>query len=125
MLTFSSARKIFIKDRAVISQGGTPQAVCVSVKSDAERLRATLVWTDPQGDPSRPFSLVNDLDLVVRSNQSGRLYYGNNFTSVSDGGARDMRDSVNNVEQVAPPLLADYTLCMMHSASPSSRGSRG
>lgn len=63
-----------------------------------ERLKVTLVWTDPPATAGAQFAAVNDLDLQVLS-PSNTLYRGNVFeggVSVPGG----MKDDRNNVEQV-------------------------
>ncbi len=42
-------------------------------------LQATLVWTDPPGDPAAAIKLVNNLDLVVTNLDTGDVYYGNDI----------------------------------------------
>ncbi|MBW6519255.1 MAG: S8 family serine peptidase [ANME-2 cluster archaeon] len=67
------------------------------VANNSIPLRATLVWTDHEGNPGAGIKLVNDLDLVI-SGPSGS-YPGN-------GG-----DNINNVEQVElpEPSIGMYT----------------
>ncbi|MGZ8939505.1 MAG: S8 family serine peptidase, partial [Limisphaerales bacterium] len=80
-------------------------------------LRATLVWTDPPGNPLVAVKLVNDLDLVVTNLDTGFVYYGNNIpfggqdtlpVDPKDPNSIFATDVVNNVEQVTvadPSLL--------------------
>lgn len=78
-------------------------------------LRATLVWTDPPGNPAVAVKLVNDLDLVVTNLDTGFVYYGNNISFGSDETVPSdpafdpaVSDVINNVEQVTigdPSLL--------------------
>lgn len=78
-------------------------------------LRATLVWTDPPGNPAVAVKLVNDLDLVVTNLDTGFVYYGNNIPfggdatePVEPGFDPIVTDVINNVEQVMvqdPSLL--------------------
>jgi hypothetical protein len=46
--------------------------------------RATLVWTDPPGNPNASVKLVNDLDLIVKNLDTGEILYGNNIPPGSD-----------------------------------------
>ena len=74
----------------------------VTVVDGAERLRMTLVWTDPPGTVGADDPVVNDLDLEATS-PSGHRFVGNAFqggVSVAGGDA----DARNNVELV---LVAD------------------
>ncbi|HUU81993.1 MAG TPA: S8 family serine peptidase [Phycisphaerae bacterium] len=72
----------------------------LTVLGSGERLKVTLVWTDPPASASTGtgFAAVNDLDLEVES-PVGEVFKGNVFSggvSVT-GGTKDDR---NNVEQV-------------------------
>jgi subtilisin-like proprotein convertase family protein len=77
------------------------------------QLQATLVWTDPPGDPSAAIKLVNNLDLVITNLDTGDVFFGNDISP--DIGYNEPwntnnppnLDSVNNVENILlPPLLA-------------------
>lgn len=61
-------------------------------------LRIALAWTDYPGNPSASVSLVNDLDLVIKS-PSGKTYAGNDFTAPYN----NSWDGRNNVETVILP----------------------
>jgi subtilisin family serine protease/subtilisin-like proprotein convertase family protein len=69
-------------------------------------LRATLVWTDPPGNPGAGIKLVNDLDLIVTNLDSGQVYLGNgipvgfDFNQAIGTNASVQFDFVNNVENV-------------------------
>lgn len=43
-------------------------------------LQATLVWTDPAGDPAAAIKLVNNLDLIITNLDTGEVYYGNDIS---------------------------------------------
>ena len=81
-------------------------------------MRATLVWTDPPGNPAAGVKLVNDLDLVITNLDTGDVFYGNDIPAGSDynqtQGSNGVPnpDSVNNVENVYlfPPLSTNYTV---------------
>ncbi|WP_282034967.1 S8 family serine peptidase [Metabacillus indicus] len=70
-------------------------------------LRIALAWTDYPGNPSASVSLVNDLDLVIKS-PSGKTYTGNDFTSPYNS----EWDGRNNVETVILPTAeaGTYTI---------------
>jgi subtilisin-like proprotein convertase family protein len=69
-------------------------------------LRATLVWTDPPGNPAVAVKLVNNLDLILTNLDTGAVYFGNDipagqiFNAPWDTNAPPNLDSVNNVENI-------------------------
>lgn len=66
--------------------------------SDIET-RVTLVWTDPPSSTSASFNLVNDLDLKVTFERSGRQVLGNSQSKMFE--VLDVtEDRLNNVEAV-------------------------
>jgi subtilisin-like proprotein convertase family protein len=71
--------------------------------------RATLVWTDPPGNPGAALKLVNDLDLVLTNLTTGQVFYGNNidgdFSSPRGIESPPEPDFVNNVENLILPSL--------------------
>lgn len=76
-------------------------------------LQATLVWTDPPGDPAAAIKLVNGLDLVITNIDTGDVYYGNDISpnlGVNlpwDTNGPPNIDTINNVQSIIlPPLLA-------------------
>jgi len=81
-------------------------------------LRATLVWTDPPGNPAAGVKLVNDLDLVVTNLDTGEVFFGNRFQSGSsfthafDTNEVYTADVVNNVENIylEPDLGTNYSV---------------
>lgn len=78
--------------------------------NSGERMRITLVWTDPPAAAGAGIADINDLDLEVVAPDSS-LYLGNVFdgnASITGG----TRDDKNNVEQVhiAAPALGDWTV---------------
>lgn len=83
---------------AGVSQG-EEVAYTFQVSDRSAPFKATLAWTDPPAEPGSGKTLVNDLDLMVKT-PDGRVYYGNHFA----GG--NTHDRVNNVEQVYLPSPA-------------------
>jgi hypothetical protein len=74
--------------------------------SDASApFKATLTWTDPPAEPGSAKTLVNDLDLVVKT-PDGKVYYGNHFLG------KNTPDRTNNAEQVylLSPVPGDYII---------------
>lgn len=81
------------------------------VSDTSAPFEATLAWTDPPAEPGSAKTLVNDLDLIVRT-PDGRVYYGNHFLGAN------APDRTNNVEQVylPAPSPGDYTITVKGSA---------
>ncbi len=72
----------------------------INVEAGEPRFRATLVYTDPPGNPAADYARINDMNLKVTS-PSGTFYWGNNGllqdnTSTS-GGNPNIVDTVENV----------------------------
>ena len=79
---------------------GNRQTFEFQVRDMTERLKVTLVWTDPPASVGTGtcLALVNNLDLEVTS-PAGKVYLGNDFfKGVSKTGG--VADALNNVEQV-------------------------
>ncbi len=86
-------------DRQVVEHGGSLK-YCLSVRASAERLRVTVVWTDPPATPAASKTLINNLDLVIVG-PGGDFFYGNALSQWDEAhSAHPAIDSVNNVEQV-------------------------
>lgn len=89
----------------------------VDVATNTQRLKVTLVWTDPPSALNSTTPLVNDLDLQVISPDGTQTFLGNNFSggvSVTGGTA----DSTENVEMVLinTPAPGDWTIRVVGSA---------
>ena len=101
----SADKRIAILDDAGLAFTATGQDRCVMVSASGSadpilgtELKATLVWTDP---PAWPFSrdvLINDLDLRLRTFDSG--------AALSADGLRLHSDNVGTVEQATLPVPA-------------------
>jgi subtilisin-like proprotein convertase family protein len=99
---------------------GQSQTLTVQVGAGAtgQPLRATLVWTDPPGNPASGVKLVNSLVLIVTNLDTGDVFYGNDIPAGSDytetQGSNGVAnpDVVNNVQNVYlfPPLGTNYTV---------------
>jgi hypothetical protein len=91
------------------------------VRSGAEPLKVTLVWTDFPSTPAAAVNLVNDLDLTV-SGRKGARWFGNVFSDgqSASGGNPDRR---NTVEQVllAHPAPGTYTVSVRPANVPRGR----
>jgi choice-of-anchor C domain-containing protein len=87
-------------------------------------LQATLVWTDPPGDPAAAIKLVNNLDLIITNLDTGEVYLGNDispdigYNEPWDTNTPPRFDTVNNVENILlPPLLAgSYSVTVLGRA---------
>jgi hypothetical protein len=90
---------ILIIDQTDVLQNLESTAYSVTTDGDMP-LRATLVFTDPPGNPASTVNRVNDLTLKVTS-PSGVVYWGNNGLLSemwsAPGGEADTIDTVENV----------------------------
>lgn len=83
----------------------------VDVATNTQRLKVTLVWTDPPSAANSTTGLVNDLDLEVVSPDGTQTFLGNDFASgVSTTGGT--ADSTDNTEMVLinSPAPGDWTI---------------
>ena len=98
--------------------------VRLSAAAQNQPLRATLVWTDPPGNPGASLKLVNNLDLVITNLDTGDVFFGNdipsdsNYTSPWDTNGPPNLDLVNNVENVylsanEAPLGTNYSVTVI------------
>lgn len=99
-------------EHAVATGQSRTWEITLSTNASQFPLRATLVWTDPPGNPSAAVKLVNDLDLVIRSlDQPEIAFYGNDIAPFSDvtsvvdtnqfaDGSLPRTDKINNVENI-------------------------
>jgi hypothetical protein len=83
----------------------------IDIQSNVQRLKVTLVWTDPPGAASSATPAVNNLDLQVISPGGAQTFLGNMFSggvSINGGTA----DTLNNVEIVLlnNPAPGDWTI---------------
>lgn len=92
-------------------------------------LQATLVWTDPPGDPAAAIKLVNNLDIVVTNLDTtdpnyGSVYFGNDispdtgFNEPWNTNGPPNLDVINNVKSILlPPYLgAQYSVTVVARA---------
>ena len=104
---------------------GDSRTIFVKVDPSAQTqpLRATLVWTDPPGNPVASIKLVNNLALVVTNLDDPnnlQVYYGNdigagaNFVFPGSTNSPNI-DVINNVQNVylAPNLGTNYSITVM------------
>jgi subtilisin family serine protease len=118
----SPPNSMFVFDQSPTNALATGQSRSwtITVDEDGQTLplRATLVWTDPPGNPAAGVKLVNDLDLIITNNVTGEIYLGNDFFSGSrftfpwDTNDVPTIDAVNNTENIfiPAPLDTNYTI---------------
>lgn len=106
----------------VITTGQTHTwRVVLSPEARSLPLRATLVWTDPPGNPGAAIKLVNNLDLIITNLDTGEIFVGNNIPLGADFNAADTTNSVsnpdfvNNVENafLDTPLGTNYSVSVI------------
>lgn len=103
---------------ALASGQSQTRFVSLSETATNQPLRATLVWTDPPGNPAASLKLVNNLDLLVTNLDTGEVFFGNDFpagcsfNSPWDIYSPPNLDLVNNVENVflGRPLGTNYSV---------------
>ena len=95
--------KKYIKN--TVSRADSVKTFPLSIPAGVKQVKVMLYWSDPAGAPNSSRALVNDLDLTVKSTETGRtllpwvLNTSLNVDSMSKSAVRG-RDSVNNMEQV-------------------------
>lgn len=96
---------------------GQTRTFQLNVPKGVRRLKATLVWHDPETEPNAEKALVNDLDLVLRHTTSGKSWQPWVLSTYPHPDslqqpARRRVDRLNNVEQITieAPAAGTYTL---------------
>lgn len=103
---------------------GDSRTWVVEIAPDAQMvpLRATLVWTDPPGNPQASIKLVNDLDLVITNlDDTSEVFYGNDIAAGNlfnlpwDTNNAPSVDVVNNVENIylSQPFGTRYSVTVV------------
>lgn len=84
-----------------LSDTGDYHSFKMPVSDTQTPLKATLVWTDPPGDPAMPNALKNDLDIVLIS-PKGKTFFPWTLDkdNPTENAKRDKPNSIDNVEQV-------------------------
>jgi hypothetical protein len=106
-------RNLFFED--VYKAAGLETAQCrvseVQVTRNDEPLKITLVWSDPPATIGAGKALVNNLNLIVTS-QDGNVYRGNNFSGGFSSSQPAGADDHNNIEMVIinNPVLGTWSL---------------
>ncbi len=116
-----TTRQLYVQDVPNASGLTTGQSTdyFVTVNDPAEKLKVTLVWTDPPATAGASVALINDLDLEVIA-PDGSHYWGNYFVS-GESATGGSADAVNNVEQVhvSAPAVGQWTIRVSGSSVPS------
>ncbi len=98
--------------------------VTVTNAAQSQPLQATLVWTDPPGDPNAAIKLVNSLTLVITNLDTGEVFIGNDISPEFDynepwntNGPPNI-DMINNVQNIflSPafePLASSYSVTVV------------
>lgn len=96
---------------------GQSRSIQLKVPTGVRRLKATLVWHDPEAEPNAERALINDLDLVLRHTASGKIWRPWVLSTYPHPDslhrqARRSIDRLNNVEQITldAPAAGTYTL---------------
>lgn len=104
----------FKLDAVAVGQTRTFQ---LTVPKGVRRLKATLVWHDPEAEPNTEKALVNDLDLVLHHTTSDKSWQPWVLSTYPHPDslqqpARRSVDRLNNVEQITvkAPAAGTYTL---------------
>lgn len=120
-----TSASMFLFDQSPTNALATGQRFTMNVRVAPEAqtlpLRATLVWTDPPGNPVAGIKLVNNLDLVITNLDTGTVYFGNDIPAGNDYTAPWLTnvppplDVVNNVENVfiPPNLGTNYSITVV------------
>lgn len=89
----------------------------VDVATNTQRLKVTLVWTEPPSAANAAAPLVNNLDLRVTSPGGGQVFLGNQFNNAVSvvGGAADTTDNIEMV-LVNNPAPGDWTIEVIGTA---------
>ena len=100
---------VTLKDKKYIkgsvSRTDSVKTIPLSIPAGVKQVKVMLYWSDPAGSPNASKALVNDLDLTVKSAETGQellpwvLNTSLNLDSMRKNATRG-NDRVNNVEQV-------------------------
>ncbi len=120
---FGANRKLVVQDvrNAMGLVTGESSEIFVTVLTDAQDLRVTMVFTDPPASVSAADPIINDLDLIVTRLNSqvpgGSVFRGNYFKD-GQSMAGGVADEINNVEQVylPSPVPGVYSIAAVASA---------
>ncbi|MEG3837127.1 S8 family serine peptidase [Microcoleus sp. Z1_C3] len=124
--TFLTNAKNQVSDRLIESTyTGSQQSHQITSNSSGP-LKATIVWTDPPGNPhgngldEKTRVLVNDLDLSITA-PNGQVFrpWTLDPNNPSAPAVRTTRNNVDNIEQVLidAPMAGTYTINVNHSGN--------
>lgn len=100
LASHSTDCSLYVLEAANLSHSAPNHQLRVTAPAGS-KLRVTLVWTDPPGNPAAAHALVNDLDLSVSAADSSKTYIGNHGLY----GDSEHPDGFNNEEQVVVQSL--------------------
>jgi subtilisin-like proprotein convertase family protein len=123
----ASATSMLVFDQSPDTALATGQSLTRSftVSTNAQNagvsLRATLVWTDPPGNPVAGVKLVNNLNLIVTNLDTGEVFFGNDIPAGNTANQAWVTntvpnlDVVNNVQNVylGTPLGTNYSVTVV------------
>ncbi len=86
----------------IASVGYNQQNRYAFVLENAADFKTTIAWVDPEADPSSAVTLVNDIDMVLVNDQTGRKYYPYTLdkTHPSRPAVQNQPNHVDNIEQI-------------------------
>jgi serine protease AprX len=109
---YDTRDKILVVDEEDVLTDGQSIAYVAAVGSGEPRLKATLVYLDPPGNPASSVARINDLSLKVTS-PGGTVYWGNNGLQEGNvstpGGSPNDVDTVENV-WIENPQVGTWTV---------------
>ncbi len=108
-----------------VLENNTSKVIPITLEEDADMLKITLCWTDPEAtSPAYELNpddlmLVNDLDIRLREVATGILYYPwyltPTFPDEAAGKGDNFRDNVEQIE-VINPSVGDYEIVLSHKS---------
>ena len=90
----------------------------IDVASNTQRLKVTLVWSEPPSAANAATPLVNNLDLQVISPDGTQTFRGNNFDAAGVSTTAAGTDTTENIEMVLinAPAAGDWTINVLGTA---------
>ncbi|MGA2867684.1 MAG: LamG-like jellyroll fold domain-containing protein [Verrucomicrobiota bacterium] len=128
--TNGGSTPMFFVDQSISNALATGQSHTYFVNIDTNAsdfaqdldLQATVVWTDPPGDPSAAIKLVNGLELIMTNLDTGEVFYGNDiapensFNLPWNTNLPPNIDTINNVENILlRPSVSEPTTSQLGS----------
>jgi hypothetical protein len=109
---YDTREKVLVVNEEDLLTHGQSIAYVVAVAGGEPRLKATLAYMDPPGNPASSVARINDLSLKVTS-PGGTVYWGNNGLQDDNistpGGSPNAVDTVENV-WIENPQVGTWTV---------------